>query len=157
VTDSQPANHYSTLSTIEHVFGLGCIAFTCDTENVVPYYKLFQVTGSAAIATRVLPEQSWPTPTPSQPAEPLGTSPSTASAGGWTTQQAQTLGTSDNSLGAVAGSSPSDVWARLPRQRPDRALGRALLVRGAAAAGEQPVGPAGRAYRRPGRRRVRGR
>jgi hypothetical protein len=33
------------------------------------------------------------------------------SSGGWTVQRTQLLGTSDNSLGAVAGSSPRDVWA----------------------------------------------
>jgi len=31
--------------------------------------------------------------------------------GGWTVQQTQLLGTSDNSVGAIAGSSPTDVWA----------------------------------------------
>jgi len=31
--------------------------------------------------------------------------------GGWTVQRTQLLGTNDNSLGAVAGSSPRDVWA----------------------------------------------
>jgi hypothetical protein len=36
---------------------------------------------------------------------------STKSAGGWTVQRAGLLGTSDNSVGAVAGSSPTDVWA----------------------------------------------
>jgi hypothetical protein len=113
VTDSQPANHYSTLATIEHIFGLGCIANACDTANVQPYGALFTVTGDKAIATTERTELTWPTPTPSQPAEPLGETPkaSPSSSGGWTVQQAQTLGASDNSLGAVAGSSPSDVWA----------------------------------------------
>lgn len=50
-------------------------------------------------------------PTPLRPPEPLGTSPSTASASGWTTQQTRTLGANDNSLGAIAAASPSDVWA----------------------------------------------
>ena len=36
---------------------------------------------------------------------------STKSSGGWTTQRTQRLGSNDNSLGAVAGSSPTDVWA----------------------------------------------
>lgn len=40
VTDPMPANHYSTLSTIQHV------------------------TGSEAVATNVLAELGWPTPTP---------------------------------------------------------------------------------------------
>jgi len=33
------------------------------------------------------------------------------SGGGWTVQRTQLLGANDNSLGAVAGSSPRDVWA----------------------------------------------
>jgi hypothetical protein len=109
--DAQPANHYSLLSTFEHIFGLGCLQHTCDTKNVHPLTSLFAVTGSKAIATKQLPQLTWPTPTPSQPTEKLSLTPSTASAGGWTVQKAQLLGTSDNSLGAVAGSSPTDVWA----------------------------------------------
>lgn len=35
----------------------------------------------------------------------------TPTAGGWTVQKTQLLGTSDNSLGAIAGSSPTDIWA----------------------------------------------
>ena len=35
----------------------------------------------------------------------------TASSGGWSVVPSPLLGTNDNSLGAVAGSSPSDVWA----------------------------------------------
>src|SRR5215472_8148467 len=111
VTDSQPANHYSLLSTLEHILGVGCLAHTCDTANVRPIYALFSGTSSASIATKVLPERSWPTPTPGQPAEPLSMTKSTKSSGGWTTQITQLLGTNDNSLGAVAGSSPADVWA----------------------------------------------
>ena len=111
ITDATAGNHYSTLSAIQHAFGLGCLRFTCDTKNVQPLSALFAVTGSAAIATAPQPQLTWPTPTPGRPAEKLGTSPSTASAGGWTVQQVQTLGGSDNSLGAIAAASPGDVWA----------------------------------------------
>ena len=109
--DASPANHYSLLSSIQHAFGLGCLQFTCDTKHVKPLTPLFAVTGSEAIATRPLPELSWPTPTPSMPKEPVSSTKSTPSAGGWTVQKAQLLGTSDNSVGGVAGSSPTDVWA----------------------------------------------
>ncbi|MBV9380591.1 MAG: hypothetical protein JO242_07975, partial [Streptosporangiaceae bacterium] len=108
---TQPANHYSLLSTIEHIFGLGCLQHTCDTANVKPLTSMFAVTGSKAVATKVLPQLNWPTPTPSRPAEPLSMTTATPSAGGWTVQRAQRLGTSDNSLGSIAGSSPADVWA----------------------------------------------
>jgi hypothetical protein len=111
VTDSQPANHYSTLQSIQDAFGLGCLKFTCDTKHVHPITPLLEVTGSKAIATKVLPELNWPTPTPSQPAEPLSETPkSPPASGGWSVQQAQLLGTSDNSGGSIAGSSPDDVW-----------------------------------------------
>jgi hypothetical protein len=111
VKDAQPANHYSTLASIEHAFGLGCLKFTCDTKNVTPISGLLTVTGSKAIATAVQPQLTWPTPTPSQPKEPLSFTKATTSAAGWTVQKTQLLGTSDNSLGPVAGSSPADVWA----------------------------------------------
>ena len=105
-----PANHYSMLSTIQHAFGLGCLQFTCDTKNVKPITPLFAVTGSAAIATKPLPQLTWPTPSPT-PAEPRSMTKVTPTSGGWTVQATQRYGTSDNSLGPVAGSSPSDIWA----------------------------------------------
>ena len=112
VKDNLPANHYSTLSGIQHAFGLGCLKFTCDTKHVTPISDLLAVTGSPAIATKVLPEASWPTPTPSQPKEPLSiTKPFIGTQAGWTVLQAQLLGTGDNSVGPIAGSSPHDVWA----------------------------------------------
>jgi Phosphoesterase family len=111
VQDNQPANHYSALRSIQNAFGLGCLAFTCDDKHVHPITPLLTVTGSKAIATKVLPELNWPTPTPSQPKEPLSETPkSPPPSGGWSVQQAQLLGTSDNSGGAIAGSSPDDVW-----------------------------------------------
>jgi hypothetical protein len=111
VQDATPANHYSTLSSIEHALGLPCLNFTCDTANVSPMSSLLAVTGSAPIATTVKPQLSWPTPTLSQPDEPLSNTPPAPGAGGWTVQSTQLLGTNDNSFGAVAGSSPTDVWA----------------------------------------------
>jgi hypothetical protein len=110
VQDSAPANHYSLLSSIQQTFGLGCLQFTCDTANVQPITPLFAITGSAAIATKPLPELTWPTPTPT-PTEPTSMTVSTNKSGGWTVQKTQLYGTSDNSVGAIAGSSPTDVWA----------------------------------------------
>jgi Phosphoesterase family len=111
VKDDTPANHYSLLSSIQHALGLGCLQFTCDTKHVHPLGKLFAITGSKAIATSPLPELTWPTPTPGNPPEPTSMTTSTPRSGGWTVQRAQLLGTSDNSTGPIAGSSPSDVWA----------------------------------------------
>jgi len=110
VTDSQPANHYSTLAAVQQTFGLGCLQFTCDTANVQPYSPLFAITGSAAIATQPQPQLTWPTPSPAV-TEPTSKSTSTAKSGGWTTNKVQLYGTNDNSFGAIAGSSPSDIWA----------------------------------------------
>jgi hypothetical protein len=110
VQDSDPANHYSLLSSIQQTFGVGCLQFTCDTANVQPISPLFAITGSAAIATKPQPELTWPTPTPT-PVEPTSMSVSTQKSGGWTVQKAQLYGTNDNSVGAIAGSSPTDVWA----------------------------------------------
>jgi hypothetical protein len=111
VQDATPANHYSTLSSIEHALSLPCLNDACDTANVLPMSSLLAVTGSRAIATTVQAQRNWPTPTPSQPAESLSYTPPAPGAGGWTVQPAQLLGTNDNSLGAIAGSSPADVWA----------------------------------------------
>src|SRR5215467_13525456 len=108
--DATPANHFSLLSSIEHGLGLGCVGHACDTANVHPMSALFAVTGSKAIATTPLPVPKIATPTPT-PAEPTSMTTSTASAGGWTVQPAALAGTNDNSLGAIAGSSPSDIWA----------------------------------------------
>jgi Phosphoesterase family len=110
VQDSAPANHYSLLSSIQQTFGLGCLQFTCDTANVQPITPLFAITGSAPIATQPRPQLTWPTPTPTV-TEPTSMTTSTQKSGGWTVQKTQLYGTSDNSLGAVAGSSPTDVWA----------------------------------------------
>jgi Phosphoesterase family len=109
--DSSPANHYSLLSSIQHNFGLGCLQFTCDTKHVKPLTSMFAVTGARAIATTARPERTWPTPTPGDPKEPTSATTATPSAGGWTVQKTQLLGTSDNSVGAIASSSPTDVWA----------------------------------------------
>ena len=110
VQDNAPANHYSTLSSIQQAFGLGCLQFTCDTANVQPMTPLFAITGSPAIATEPQPELTWPTPTPTV-SEPTSTQKGGQSSGGWTVNNVQLYGTSDNSVGAIAGSSPSDIWA----------------------------------------------
>ena len=110
VQDSQPANHYSLLSSIQQALGLGCLQFTCDSANVQPIALLFAITGSAATATKPLPEETWPTPTPTV-TEPTSIQKGGQKSGGWTVDNVQLYGTSDNSAGAIAGSSPSDIWA----------------------------------------------
>jgi hypothetical protein len=111
VKDNIPANHYSTLRSIELAYGLGCLNFACDSKNVTPLSDLLAVTGSKPVATTVQPQLTWTTPTPSQPTEPLSYTTNTPSAAGWTVSPTQRLGASDNSTGAIAGSSPTDIWA----------------------------------------------
>jgi hypothetical protein len=110
VQDAAPANHYSLLASIQQTFGLGCLQFTCDAANVQPITPLFAITGSPVVATKPLAEETWPTPTPPV-TEPVSMSRSTQKSGGWTGDKVALYGTSDNSVGAIAGSSPSDIWA----------------------------------------------
>ena len=43
VSDNTKYNHYSLLQTLQRVFGLGCLEFTCDTKHVTPMTALFGV------------------------------------------------------------------------------------------------------------------
>jgi len=43
VQDAMAYNHYSLLQTIQGVFRLGCLQYTCDTANVTPMARLFAV------------------------------------------------------------------------------------------------------------------
>src|SRR5215467_8405857 len=108
--DPTPYNHFSLLQTIQQSFGLGCLAFTCDTANVKALAPLFAVTGSAPVATNELAVPNVPTPSPT-PVEPMSLTTATPNAGGWKVVASALAGTNDNSLGAVAASSPNDVWA----------------------------------------------
>jgi hypothetical protein len=103
-------SHYSLLQTIQRNFGVHCLQHTCNTANVKPMTPLLAVTGSAAAAFKPLPERRIATPTPTPP-EPVRFTTDTSSGAGWKVQRAPTLGTNDNSLGAVAAVSRSDVWA----------------------------------------------
>jgi len=107
--DSAAYSHYSLLSTVQHNFGLGCLAKTC-TANVQPIGPLFAVADSAATAFHALPVPSIATPTPT-PDEPVNTVTDTPSRAGWSVQPVPTLGAGDNTYGAVAAVSAKDVWA----------------------------------------------
>jgi hypothetical protein len=107
--DSAAYSHYSLLQTIQRNFGLACLQNTCDTK-VKPLTPLFAVTGSAASAFQPLavPEIAALSPTP---AEPVTYVTDKSASGGWAVQPAPALGAGDNTYGAVAAVSPSDVWA----------------------------------------------
>ncbi|HWD71380.1 MAG TPA: alkaline phosphatase family protein [Actinomycetota bacterium] len=110
VTYPVPSNHYSLLATIQDSFGLGCLQFTCDTGKVKPLSPLLTVTGAPAVATTTITPPNDATPTPT-PLEPQSSTTSTATSGGWSVVPSPLLGKNNNSLGAIAGSSPSDIWA----------------------------------------------
>lgn len=110
VRDATPYNHYSLLQTLQRTFGLGCLENTCDTAHVTSLSPLFRITGAPAIATTALPVPNLPTPTP-RPAEPVSLVTNTSSSAGWTVQAAPRLGAADNTFGAVAPVSSTDVWA----------------------------------------------
>ena len=110
VTDGTPSNLYSLLSTIQHSFGLGCLANTCDTTNVKPLSQQFAVIGSHAVAITAITPPNIATPTP-PPSETPGQTSLTPSGGGFTVQRAATLGGGDNRLGAVAVAAANDAWA----------------------------------------------
>ena len=99
-------SHYSLLQTILGNFGLPCLQNSCTATPMTP---LFAVTGSAAAAYKPakVPNIAALSPTPN---EPVNYTPQTGSGGGWTLQHAPMLGTGDNTYGAVAAVSPTDVW-----------------------------------------------
>ena len=107
VQDNTLSNHFSLLDTIESSFGVPCLANACTSTPMTP---LFTVTGAPAQPYTPIATPNVATPSPS-PAEPLGSTGITASQGGWTVVPAPLNGTSANSIGAVAGSAPNDVWA----------------------------------------------
>lgn len=107
VRDDALTNHYSLLDTIESSFGVPCLANACTATPLTP---LFTVTGSAAQRYTPVPVPDIATPSPT-PVEPVGSTGITASRAGWTVVPAPVLGSGNNSLGAVAGSGPHDVWA----------------------------------------------
>ena len=121
LTDATPYNHYSLLATIQHAFGLRCLAHTCDAGRVAPMARLFGGTAPASglrsrsadssvrtgadrAAKAVPPERSAPATSP------------------WAQVRSPDVGANDNSLGAIAGRSPDDIWAvgnYLPPRFPD--------------------------------------
>ena len=104
--DPRAYNHYSLLQTILSNIGLHCLQNSCTATPMTP---LFAVTGSAAQALKPLrmPRIAAPSPTPK---EPVSYTPERASGSGWALQPAPTLGKGDNTYGAVAAVSRSDVW-----------------------------------------------
>jgi len=135
IRDGTPYNHYSLLATLQATFGLGCLQATCHPTQVQPMTRLFTPLGVAASTTRVLTVPSYQTPTPN-PSEPISYTPTVPPRAGWTVQRAPRLGMADNSFGAMAAVSPSDVWAvgnylpDTPGSNPDATLALAAHFNG---------------------------
>jgi hypothetical protein len=108
--DPATYSHYSLLQTIQRNFGLPCLQNTCDTANVKPMTPLLAVTGSAASAFQPLAVPDIPALSPTAN-EPVSYVTDRSASGGWAVQPAPALGAADNTYGAVAAVSPSDVWA----------------------------------------------
>ncbi len=103
LTDPAPYNHYSLLSTIQHAFGLSCLQESCDTAHVVPMVRLF---GGARDPR---PGRSG---TPGRQARRTAAPPRAAAAASpWKLVPSPDIGANDNNVGAIAASSPSDIWA----------------------------------------------
>ncbi len=106
LTDPTPFNHYSLLATIQHTLGLGCLNFTCDTKHVVPMAKLFGAASDAPVRA------SRPDAVTACGAVPRPvTVASSSAAPKWHQVPTPNIGPSDNDLAAIAGRSPSDIWA----------------------------------------------
>jgi hypothetical protein len=113
LVDATKFNHYSLLSTIQHAFGLGCLNFTCDTKHVVPMAKLFGAKADAPVrATRPAAAGTAVAATARpRPARPAAQAAATATASPWKQVTTPNVGSNDNTLTAIAGRSPADIWA----------------------------------------------
>jgi hypothetical protein len=115
--DPTPSNHYSLLSTIQHAFGLGCLAATCDTANIKPLTSLFAVKPGAAAAP--VPASLLRTAVPNltergsagATTPTASTTPGAPAHGKWVTVPSPNLSTNDNNLAAVSAGAANNVWA----------------------------------------------
>ena len=107
LVDPTAFNHYSLLSTIQQAFGLSCLNLTCDRKNVVPMGKLF---GGASDGPARSPGRATAA-APGAARPPAAAAPAVAGTSKWQQVPTPNIGSSDNVLAAIAGSSPSDIWA----------------------------------------------
>jgi hypothetical protein len=122
LSDPTPFNHYSLLATIQHAFGLGCLAHTCDTAHVAPMARLFGGTAAAAVLSH-----PWAAPKAGSgfrriPRPVARAADARRVVSPWVKVPSPNVGANDNGLGAIAGRSPHDIWAvgnYLPAAHPD--------------------------------------
>jgi hypothetical protein len=124
LSDATPYNHYSLLSTLQGVFGLACLAGTCDTASVNPMKPLFAIdpstkpepVASSLLTARHLLDPNGPVG--AQPAVQPGASLPVAgqaapapTPGKWEVVPSPNLSSHDNNLASVSASSSADAWA----------------------------------------------
>ena len=109
VTDKTSFNHFSLLASLQHTFGLGCLANSC-TANLMT--NLFTITGSTSIPT-LPPPFNFPTSSDTISAQGAGKQAAAASLTGvgWSVVPSYSFGSLDNILAGVSAASASDAWA----------------------------------------------
>lgn len=118
LVDPTPYNHYSLLSALQHAFGVGCLAATCDTATIKPMAPLFAVSpGTAASPVPAAVMRAAKTPSAERTVVSASAAPETASAGApsarghWQVAPSPNLSSNANNLAAVSAGSAHDVWA----------------------------------------------
>jgi hypothetical protein len=119
LADPTPYNHYSLLSALQHAFGLGCLAATCDTANIKPMTPLFTVKPGAAAGTvpASLLQTTAGVPhvtgrgTAGSSAPTASTTPGKPAHGAWQAVPSPNLSSNDNNLAAVSAGGANNVWA----------------------------------------------
>jgi len=122
LVDSTPYNHYSLLATIQHALGVPCLQHTCDARQVIPMARLFGGTASAATLLSKSQDSKRSAGPAATVRDAAGRPGGAAAKSPWVQVASPNLGQNDNSLGAVAGRSASDIWAvgdYLPASHPD--------------------------------------
>jgi hypothetical protein len=116
--DATPYNHYSLLSGLQHVFGLGCLAATCDTADIKPMTPLFA--GEPHQPAQPVPASllDGDQPPPPVTGSDQGTvspvsapTPAPGSSGHWQVIPSPNLSGNDNNLAAVSAPTANDAWA----------------------------------------------
>jgi hypothetical protein len=116
--DATPYNHFSLLSTLEHAFGVGCLAAACDTSVIKPMTPLFSVvpgTTAAPVPAALLSGMPVTPPVASgggaTPTPVAAAAAGPGSAGHWAAVPSPNLSTNDNNLAAVSAPTANDAWA----------------------------------------------
>ncbi|HJP77457.1 MAG TPA: alkaline phosphatase family protein [Pseudonocardiaceae bacterium] len=116
--DATPYNHYSLLSGLQHVFGLGCLAATCDTADIKPITPLFAVDPNQPAQPVPASLLDGDQPPPPVTGSDQGTvapvsapAPAPGGSGHWQVIPSPNLSGNDNNLAAVSAPAANNAWA----------------------------------------------